>query len=50
MMITVKMYNEAGKFAENKESGAPDDVLNPLAIVKFTAAYATFIRKNISTE
>lgn len=28
--------------------GAPDDGLNPLAIVKFTAAYATFIRKNTS--
>ena len=26
--------------------GAPDDGLNPLAIVKFTAVYATFIRKN----
>ena len=26
--------------------GLPDDGLNPLAIVKFTAAYATFIRKN----
>mgnify|MGYP000639148678 CR=1 FL=1 len=26
--------------------GAPEDGLNPLAIVKFVAAYATFIRKN----
>ncbi len=26
--------------------GNPDDGLNPLAIVKFVAAYATFIRKN----
>ncbi|MDR1343933.1 MAG: phosphoglucosamine mutase [Tannerellaceae bacterium] len=26
--------------------GAPDEGLNPLAIVKFTAAYAAFIRKN----
>ncbi|MDR1880747.1 MAG: phosphoglucosamine mutase [Tannerellaceae bacterium] len=26
--------------------GYPDDGLNPLAIVKFVAAYATFIRKN----
>ena len=26
--------------------GSPEDGLNPLAIVKFVAAYATFIRKN----
>ena len=26
--------------------GTPEDGLNPLAIVKFVAAYATFIRKN----
>ncbi|MDR0429216.1 MAG: phosphoglucosamine mutase [Tannerellaceae bacterium] len=29
--------------------GNPDDGLNPLAIVKFVAAYATFIRKNAQT-
>jgi phosphomannomutase len=29
--------------------GAPDEGLNPLAIVKFVAAYATFIRKNAKT-
>lgn len=28
--------------------GAPEDGLNPLAIVKFTAAYATFIKKHTS--
>ena len=28
--------------------GTPDDGLNPLAVVKFVAAYATFIRKNTS--
>ena len=26
--------------------GNPEDGLNPLAIVKFVAAYATFIKKN----
>ena len=30
--------------------GSPEDGLNPLAIVKFVAAYATFIRKNTKVE
>ena len=30
--------------------GAPEDGLNPLAIVKFVAAYATFIRENTSVD
>ena len=30
--------------------GGPEDGLNPLAIVKFVAAYATFIRKNTKVE
>lgn len=30
--------------------GAADDGLNPLAIVKFTATYATFIRKHSKAE
>ncbi len=30
--------------------GSPEDGLNPLAIVKFVAAYATFIRKSTKSE
>ncbi len=30
--------------------GAPAEGLSPLDIVKFTAAYATFIRKNAPAE
>jgi phosphomannomutase len=30
--------------------GAPDEGLNPLAIVKFVSAYATFIRKNTTSQ
>lgn len=30
--------------------GAPEDGLNPLAIVKFVSAYATFIRKNTKSR
>lgn len=30
--------------------GNPEDGLNPLAIVKFVAAYATFIKKNTKVE
>ena len=30
--------------------GSPEDGLNPLAIVEFVAAYATFIRKNTKVE
>ncbi len=30
--------------------GAPEDGLNPLAIVKFTAAYASFIRKHTAVK
>ena len=30
--------------------GSPEDGLNPLAIVKFVAAYATFIRKNTKVD
>ncbi|MDR2474200.1 MAG: phosphoglucosamine mutase [Tannerella sp.] len=30
--------------------GAPDEGLNPLAIVKFTSAYATFIRQTVTNK